>query len=127
MLKLIRCLFVPIVFWSAVSLARADLVTGNLNASLDSGSLTGIMFPVTFSYDSNEVNPVSESFVALQSFDFTLLGVSFTLNDIFQGGQAIFEDSIIENVTASFQVILPPNSRPSLSINMSIIRLVRSW
>jgi hypothetical protein len=68
------------------------------------------MFPVTFSYDSNEVNPVGGSFVTLESFDFALLGVPFTRNDIFQGGQAIFEDSIIENVTASFQVILPPNS-----------------
>jgi hypothetical protein len=68
------------------------------------------MFPVTFSYDSNEVNPVGESFVPLESLDFVLLSVPFTLNGIFQGGQAIFEDSVIENVTASFQVILPPNS-----------------
>jgi hypothetical protein len=68
------------------------------------------MFPVTFSYDSNKVNPVGQSFVPLESFDFVLLGVPFTLNDHFQGGQAIFEDSVIENVTASFQVFLPPNS-----------------
>ena len=68
------------------------------------------MFPVTFSYDSDEVNPVGESFVPLESFHFVLPGVPFALNDIFQGGQAIFEDSVIENVTASFQVILPPNS-----------------
>ena len=110
MLKPLQCLFVAVLFWSAVSLARADLVTENLNASLDSGSLSGIMFPVTFSYDSNEVNPVGESFVPLESFHFVLPGVPFALNDIFQGGQAIFEDSVIENVTASFQVILPPNS-----------------
>jgi hypothetical protein len=68
------------------------------------------MFPVTFSYDSDEVNPVGESFVPLESFDFVLLGVPFTRNDIFQGGQAIFGDGVIENVTASFQVILPPSS-----------------
>jgi hypothetical protein len=68
------------------------------------------MFPATFSYDSDEVNPVGDSFVPLESFDFVLLGVPFTLNDIFQGGQAIFKDSVIENVTASFQVILPPYS-----------------
>jgi hypothetical protein len=68
------------------------------------------MFPATFSYDSNEVNPIGESFVTLQSFDFVLLGVPFTRNDIFQGGQAIFENGVIENVTASFQVVLPPNS-----------------
>jgi len=96
-------LFAPIVLP-----ARADIVTGTLNASLDSGSLTGNMFPVAFSYDSNDVNPVGQSFVTLESF--VLLGAPFTRHDIFQGGQAIFEDGIIENVTASFQVILPPNS-----------------
>lgn len=90
--------------------ARADLLTGSLNASLDSGSLAGVMFPVMFSYDSADLNPVGESFVTLASFDFVLLGVPFTRNDIFQGGQAIFENGVIDNVTASFQVILPPNS-----------------
>jgi hypothetical protein len=75
MLKPLRCLFLAVLFWSAVSLARADLVTENLNTSLDSGSLSGTMFPVTFSYDSNEVNPVGESFVPLESFGFVLLGV----------------------------------------------------
>src|SRR5262249_51924198 len=41
---------------------------------------------------------------------FTLLGVPFTRNDIFQGGQVIFRDGVLVNVTASFQVVLPPNS-----------------
>jgi hypothetical protein len=68
------------------------------------------MYPVTFSNDSDEVNPVGESFVQLESFDFALLDVPFMLNDIFQGGEAIFEAIVIENVTASFQVILPLNS-----------------
>ena len=94
----------------AVLPARADIIPAALNASLESGSLTGTAFPVTFSYDSNQVNPVGESFVTLVSFDFVLLGVPFTRDDIFQGGQAIFENGVIENVTASFQVILPPNS-----------------
>ena len=105
-----RCLLVW--FWLGVAMppARAGLVAGSLNASLDSGSLAGVMFPVMFSYDSKDVNPVGESFVTLASFDFVLLGVPFTRNDIFQGGQAIFENGVIDNVTASFQVILPPNS-----------------
>jgi hypothetical protein len=94
----------------AVLPARANVIPAALNASLESGSLTGTAFPVTFSYDSNQVNPVGESFVTLVSFDFVLLGVPFTRDDIFQGGQAIFENGVIENVTASFQVILPPNS-----------------
>jgi hypothetical protein len=42
--------------------------------------------------------------------DFTLLGVSFTCQDIFQGGQIIFQDGVPQNVTASFQVLLPPGS-----------------
>ena len=121
MLKPVRCLFVPVIIWSALPLARADLITENLNASLDSGSLTGIMFPVTFSYDSSEVNPVGESFVALESFDFVLLGVPFTLNDIFQGGQAIFEDSVIENVTASFQVIFCRRTRRSITLRLASV------
>ena len=50
------------------------------------------------------------SIVTLNSFDFTLLGVPFTRGDIFQGGQVIFQDGVPQNVTASFQVFLPPGS-----------------
>src|SRR5579859_7626931 len=110
MLSPVRSFFVALLFGSAVLPVRADLVTAMLNASLNSGSLAGTMFPATFSYDFNDVNPAGESFVTLQSFDFVLLGVPFTRSDIFQGGQAIFEDGVIDNVTASFQVILPPHS-----------------
>ena len=46
----------------------------------------------------------------LITFDFTLFGVPFHRSDIFQGGQVILLNGVIENVTASFQVILPPNS-----------------
>ena len=89
--------------------ARGELVTNSLSASLDTGSLAGTTFTVSFSYDSDQVLSLGESYVQLSSFDFILLGVSFTRHDIFQGGQAIFQDGIIRNVTASFQVILPPN------------------
>lgn len=48
--------------------------------------------------------------MSLNSFDFTLLGVPFTRDDIFQGGQVVSQDGVLQNVTASFQVILPPDS-----------------
>src|SRR5262249_35899080 len=83
---------------------------GTLNASLDTGSLAGTQFPVQFSYDADQLPPVGEAFVTLNSFDFTLLGVPFTRDDIFQGGQVTFEDGVLQNVTASFQVFLPPGS-----------------
>jgi hypothetical protein len=87
-----------------------NIVFKTLNASLDTGTLAGTAFPVSFSYDACQVAPVGQSFITLSSFDFTLLGVPFTRNDIFQGGQVIFQDGILQDVTASFQVILPPNS-----------------
>lgn len=109
-MSLIRCLLVLLLLLVLGTAARADLITGTLTAGLDSGSLAVTMFPVTYSYDSTGVTSVGESFVTLQSFDFVLLGVPFTRNDISQGGQAIFEDGVINNVTASFQGIMPPDS-----------------
>ena len=93
--------------------SRADaqtIVYGTLAASLDDGSLAGTTFSVVYSYDADQVSDTGESFVTLNSFDFTLLGVPFTRDDIFQGGQVIFLDGVPVNVTASFQVVLPPGS-----------------
>lgn len=87
-----------------------EIVYGNLDASLDTGSLAGTMFPVTYSYDASQINPIGESFIFLNSFDFTLLGANFTRNDISQGGQVIFVNGVLDNVTASFQGVLPPNA-----------------
>jgi hypothetical protein len=86
------------------------IVFDTLNASLNTGSLAGLTFPVSFSYDAGQIQPVGDSFIDLSSFDFTLLGAPFNRNEIFQGGQVIFHDAILENVTASYQVFLPPNS-----------------
>ena len=95
----------------AVTSARAEnIVFGTLNASLNDGSLVGTTFQIVFSYDADQVEGTGDSYVTLNSFDFTLLSVPFTRNDIFQGGQVIFQDGVFQNVTASFQVILPPNS-----------------
>jgi len=100
-------LFLLIMYAAA---ARSECVTSTLQAALDTGSLAGTTFAVSFSYDSSQVQPVGESYVELNSFDFTLLGVQFTRQNIFQGGQVIFQDGVITDVTASFQVLLPPNS-----------------
>src|SRR6266851_1857035 len=86
------------------------IVFDGLNASLDNGSLAGTRFPVSFSYDVEQVIPVGDSFITLESFDFTLLGTVFTRNDIFQGGQVIFRNGRLDNVTASFQIFLPPHA-----------------
>jgi hypothetical protein len=83
---------------------------GSLKATLTSGSLAGASFWASFRYDAAQVSPTGESFVSLISFDFTLLGVTFTKSNILQGGQAIFRDGSLENVTASFQgSSLPPD------------------
>jgi hypothetical protein len=95
----------------AASRASAqNIVCGGFDASLDDGSLAGTTFPVTFSYDADQVSLTGDSYVSLSSFDFTLFGVPFTRDDIFQGGQVIFRDGVLDNVTASFQVRLPPGS-----------------
>jgi len=78
----------------ATPVRAENIVFGTLNASLDDGSLAGITFPVSFSYDQDQVWPDGESYVTLASFDFTLLDVPFTRDDIFQGGQVIFEDGV---------------------------------
>jgi hypothetical protein len=90
--------------------AAAPIVFGNLDGSLDTGSLAGTRFPVTYSYDASQINPIGDSFIFLNSFDFTLLGTEFTRNDIFQGGQVIFRNGVLDDVTASFQVVLPPHA-----------------
>jgi hypothetical protein len=95
---------------TGATVGRGQVVTDSLNATLVTGSLAGTSFTVTFSYDSAEVSLLGDSYVTLLSFDFTLLGVPFTRNDIFQGGQVIFHDGVINDVTASFQVRLPPDS-----------------
>jgi hypothetical protein len=99
-----------LLFGLAAGLDAATIVSASLSALLTTGSLAGVSFPVSYSYDASQVLPVGDSFINLESFDFTLLGVPFHRSDIFQGGQVIFRNCIEENVTASFQVILPPNS-----------------
>jgi hypothetical protein len=108
------------VAWPAASVAlllvastpaqALTIVFGILDSSLYDGSLAGTTFTVVYSYDADQVAPVGESYVPLNSFDFNLLGVAFTRDDIFQGGQVILQDGVVVNVTASFQVRMPAGS-----------------
>lgn len=88
----------------------ATIVFGNLEASLDTGSLAGTAFPVTYSYDAALIDPAGVSFITLNSIDFTLLGTVFTAKDLSQGGQVIFDHGVLYNLTASFQGVLPPGA-----------------
>ena len=100
-----------LLFLGAMPEARAaSIVFGQLNASLDTGSLAGTKFPVSFSYDASQVMPIGDSFADLDSMDFTLGNATFHRSDIFQGGQVIFHNGMLENLLASYQVILPPES-----------------
>src|SRR5450432_1928568 len=78
--------------------AQADSVTSLLNASLTSGSLSGVNFVVSFSYDNSSLTGSGQEFLSLLSFDFALLETQFTRADINQGGQVIFRDGTLENV-----------------------------
>jgi hypothetical protein len=95
---------------STVTAHAETIVYATLNCSLDDGSLAGTQFTVSYSYDADQVAPEGESYVPLNSFDFQLGDAYFTRDWILQGGQVIFRDGVIQNVTASFQQFMPPNS-----------------
>jgi hypothetical protein len=95
--------------------AQATPITSFLDASLTTGSLSGTNFVVSFSYDNASLTGTGQEF-SLLSFDFTLLGTHFTAADIHQGGQAIFQDGTLENVTAEFEPgLIPPIVNPPLA------------
>ncbi len=102
-------LFIGVCLWPEV--ARADrIVYAAFTAVLKTGPLAGTEFLVLCSYDADQVSRKGESYVTLDSFDFTLLGAHFTHDNLTQGGQAIFRDGHLENLTGSFQSVMPPNS-----------------
>jgi hypothetical protein len=96
----------------ALSLAgnAAPIVSSTVKVSLNTGSLAGINFPLSFSYDAGQIQPTGDSYLFLQSFDFVLLGVPFNLREVFQGGQIIFSDGHFDLFNVSYQVFLPQNS-----------------
>jgi hypothetical protein len=105
-------LLVCMLLSTAERCTAQQIVSSTLLASSKTGSLAGVSFPVSFSYDASGAPPQGQAFLALTAFNFTLLGTTFTRSNIFQGGQVTLRDGRFENVTASFQVLLPPN--PSL-------------
>ena len=111
LVKLISVITVVLLFFvSSLHASANNIMVWTFVASLDTGSMAGKTFPVCYSYDADQVAPVGESYVQLNSLEFTLGDAQFTRNDIFQGGQVIFSDGVAQNVTASFQVFMPPNS-----------------
>jgi hypothetical protein len=96
---------------SASSIDAETIANQTLFSTLTTGSLAGTQFAATVSFDASQILPSGPSFVTLSSFDFTLIGVAFDKYNIEQGGQAIFLDGALVNVTGSFQSSsLPPNS-----------------
>ena len=95
---------------ASVSGVQAAIITLSFQGSLTSGSLAGTKFDGSFSYDSSGTTGGSEDFLPLLSFDFDLLGVPFSRSNIGQGGQVIFHDGLLFNVTAAFLANEPPGS-----------------
>ncbi len=93
--------------------ARATTITSSLDASLTSGSLSGTNFTVSFSYDNASLTGSGQEYLSLLSFDFTLLGTQFDRAEISQGGQAIFQNGILQYVTAAYFPPPPANAAVS--------------
>lgn len=94
--------YVAALMLSMATNVEATPITSLLDASLTTGSLQGTNFTVSLSYDSSSLTGQGQEFLSLLSFDFTLLGTQFARSDIKQGGQVIFQDGTLENVTAAF-------------------------
>lgn len=90
--------------------ANAETINGAFDASLTSGSLAGTNFSGTFSYDNSGLIGSGEEFLTLLSFNFTLDGAQFTKSDIGQGGQAVFQNGVLQYVTAAFFPPPPANA-----------------
>jgi uncharacterized protein (TIGR03437 family) len=95
--------------------AAQQIVSGILLASLKTGSLAGLTFPISFSYDASGASSQGQVYLPLTAFNFSLSGTAFTRAGIHQGGQVILRDGKFENVTASFQGS-PPSNPPLLNI-----------
>ncbi len=79
-----------------------ELASATIDGVLTSGPLEGAAVSGAFSYDVASVTGVGQEFIRLIDFDAALLGTHFTLKDIRQGGQVLFQDGMLENVTAAF-------------------------
>ena len=106
-MRVLHCLVALLL---AMSPAVARIKHRELVALLDQGSLDGIKLRATFSYDDTGVTARGDCWLTLLSFDFELEGVHFNRQWIDQGGQVVFHNGVIENVTASFQGEMPAGS-----------------
>jgi hypothetical protein len=99
---------VPVLLSVAVPGRAQHIVSSTLLASLRSGSLAGTSFTVSFSYDASQASPQGQVFLQLITFSFTLRGIPFTRNEIFQGGKVILRDGVRE--ISLFRFLLRPCS-----------------
>src|SRR3954470_22274490 len=58
--------------------AAQPIVSGALLASLKTGSLAGLTFPVAFSYDASGASSQGQVYLPLTAFNFSLSGTAFT-------------------------------------------------
>jgi hypothetical protein len=88
--------------------AAAAIVTYDFNAHLQTGPLAGTAFTGSLAYDNAASTGIGTEFLPLAALDFSLLGVSFSVPDIKQGGQAILQNGDFSYFTAAF-FPPPPN------------------
>jgi hypothetical protein len=103
----LRCL-VALLLLASPAIAR--IKHRQLVAVLDQGSLAGVTFHATFSFDDAGVTSHGDCWLTLLSFDFEVEGVHFNRTWINQGGQVVFHNGVLDNVTASFQGEMPEGS-----------------
>ena len=82
--------------------AAASTIQFQFDSTLETGALAGTQFTGTASYNNQGATGVGMEFFSLTSLNFTLLGESFTRNDISQGGQVILENGVLSYFTAAF-------------------------
>jgi hypothetical protein len=92
-----------VLLFGAPRAARAEqIVRRTLGASLDNGSLALTPFPISYTYDADQVSADGDSTVTLLSFDFSLNGIPFTRDAMWSPGQALFRNGVLFNIKATF-------------------------
>lgn len=88
--------------------ARAATIEFQFDSSLQTGALAGTQFTGLASYDNSGITGIGTEYLTLTSFNFTLLGTTFTQADISQGGQAILQNGTLSYFTAALFPADPP-------------------
>src|SRR3954467_13948118 len=103
LIRWFACIVLPLLAGAETPLWAEHVTSAAFIATFESGSMTGTTFPVFFSYDADEIARQGDSYVTLKTFDFVLGTTAFTKAYINQGGQVVFRNGQLKNVTASFQ------------------------